>query len=505
MARLYVKIKDQDNVVVAVQDLKAGTEIMEGLVTNQDIPQAHKIALCDIPAGGEIIRYGVVLGYAINDIKKGDWINEHMLDLPQSPSVDDMEYGTNLVPVEDLPMPTRTTWMGYRNAEGPAGTRNLLGIVTTVQCAAGVLKVAVERIKKELLPKYPNVDGVVAVTHPYGCGVAINAPLAYIPIRAITNVIRHPNFGGEIMVVGLGCEKLTYDRVLPPEDITPENVLTLQDYAGHDAMMNAILEMADKKLQKLNKRTREELPLSDLLIGMQCGGSDAFSGISANPSAGYAADMLVRGGATVMFSEVTEVRDGVHMLAARCPDPHTRDRLAEEMKWYDKYLAEGGVGRDANPTPGNKAGGLANIVEKAMGSIAKSGTSQIVEVLSPAQKPTKHGLIYAATPASDIVCGPSQVASGIGLQVFMTGRGTPYGLDISPVIKVCSRNELKNHWFDMIDISAGDVATGEKTIADVGQQIFDMILDVASGTKQPYSDQYGFHNDMCIFNPAPIT
>ena len=153
MARLYVKIKDQDNVVVAVQDLKAGTEIMEGLVTNQDIPQAHKIALCDIPAGGEIIRYGVVLGYAINDIKKGDWINEHMLDLPQSPSVDDMEYGTNLVPVEDLPMPTRTTWMGYRNAEGPAGTRNLLGIVTTVQCAAGVLKVAVERIKKELLPK----------------------------------------------------------------------------------------------------------------------------------------------------------------------------------------------------------------------------------------------------------------------------------------------------------------------------------------------------------------
>lgn len=505
MARLYVKIKDQDNVVVAVQDLKAGTEIMEGLTTNQDIPQAHKIALCDIPAGGEIIRYGVVLGYAINNIKKGDWINEHMLDLPESPSVGNMEFGTNLVPNEELPMPTRTTWMGYRNAEGPAGTRNLLGIVTTVQCAAGVLKVAVEKIKKELLPKYTNVDGVVAVTHPYGCGVAINAPLAYIPIRAITNVIRHPNFGGQIMVVGLGCEKLTYDRVLPPEDITPENVLTLQDYAGHDAMMNAIMEMAEKKLKRLNKRKREELPLSELLIGMQCGGSDAFSGISANPSAGYAADMLVRGGATVMFSEVTEVRDGVHMLAARCPDAHTRDRLAEEMKWYDDYLANGGVGRDANPTPGNKAGGLANIVEKAMGSIAKSGTSQIVEVLSPAQKPKKHGLIYAATPASDIVCGPSQVASGIGLQVFMTGRGTPYGLDISPVIKVCSRNEMKNHWFDLIDISAGDVATGEKTIADVGQEIFDMILDVASGVRQPYSDLYGFHNDMCIFNPAPIT
>ncbi len=474
-------------------------------LANQDIPQAHKIALCDIPKNGAVIRYGVTLGYAKEPIQKGDWINEHMLHLPESPSLKHMAYGTNIVDICQLPKPARATWMGYPNENGPAGTRNLLGIVTTVQCAAGVLKVAAEKIKKELLPKYPNVDGVVAVTHPYGCGVAINAPMAHIPIRAITNVIRHPNFGGQIMVVGLGCEKLTYDRVLPPEDITPENVLTLQDYKGHDAMMAAIMDMAEKKLEKLNQRTRQELPLSELLIGMQCGGSDAFSGITANPSAGYAADMLVRGGATVMFSEVTEVRDGVHMLAARCRDAYTRDRLAEEMAWYDKYLEDGGVDRDANPTPGNKKGGLANIVEKAMGSIAKSGTSPIEEVLSPAQKPTKHGLIYAATPASDIVCGPCQVASGIGLQVSMTGRGTPYGLEISPVIKVCSRNEMKDHWFDLIDISAGDVAVGEKTIADVGQEIFNMILDVASGVKKPYSDQYGFHNDMCIFNPAPIT
>ena len=503
--RLTIHIKQEDNVAVAVHDLTAGTVIESGVTTRDPIPQAHKIALRDIPAGGAIVRYGVVLGHAKNPIPAGSWINEHMLNLPESPALDDMPWGTDLKTPEELPTPPRTTWMGYRNASGPAGTRNLLGIVTTVQCAAGVVKVAVERIKKELLPHYPNVDGVVAVTHPYGCGVAINAPEAKTPIRAITNVIRHPNFGGEIMVVGLGCEKLTYDRVLPPEDITPENCLTLQDWKGHDAMMQAILDMADKKLQKLNERRREELPLSELLIGMQCGGSDAFSGITANPSAGYAADMLVKGGATVLFSEVTEVRDGVLLLAARCVSAEVRDRLAAEMRWYDDYLAAGGVDRDANPTPGNKKGGLANIVEKAMGSIAKSGTSPIVEVLSPAEKPTKHGLIYAATPASDIVCGPSQVASGIGLQVFMTGRGTPYGLDISPVIKVCSRNEMKDHWFDLIDISAGDVATGKATIAEVGTEIFNFILDVASGARQPYSDQYGFHNDMCIFNPAPIT
>lgn len=504
-APLVIKVTDKDNVAIAVQDIAADTLVLPGLTAREPIPQAHKIALTDIPKGGEIIRYGVVLGYAKDAIPMGSWINEHMLDLPESPALDNMPFGTNLVPVEDLPDPPRKTWMGYRNKTGPAGTRNLLGIVTTVQCAAGVVRVAVERIKKELLPKYPHVDGVVALNHPYGCGVAINAPMAVIPIRAITNVIRHPNFGGEIMVVGLGCEKLTYDRVLPPEDITPENCLTLQDWKGHDAMMQAILDMAETKLKKLDQRRREELPLSELLIGMQCGGSDAFSGLTANPSAGYAADLLVKGGGTVMFSEVTEVRDGVHMLAARCPDAHTRDRLAEEMKWYDDYLDAGGVDRDANPTPGNKKGGLANIVEKAMGSIAKSGTSPIVEVLSPAEKPTKHGLIYAATPASDIVCGPSQVASGIGLQVFMTGRGTPYGLDVAPVIKVCSRNEMKDHWFDLIDVSAGPVATGEATIAEVGTEIFNLILDVASGVKEPYSDQYGFHNDMCIFNPAPIT
>ena len=502
---LVLQVKPQDNVAIAVRDLPAGTEVRPGLNARQNIPQAHKIALCDIPKGGNILRYGVVLGYAKDDIPAGSWINEHMLDLPASPSLNDMPYGTNLVPKEALPDPPRTTWMGYRNKTGPAGTRNLLGIVTTVQCCAGVLKVAVERIRRELLPHYPHVDGVVAVTHPYGCGVAINAPLAEIPIRAVRNLIRHPNFGGEIMVVGLGCEKLTYDRVLAPEEITPDNVLTLQDWAGHDAMMNAILEMADRKLQKLEQRRREPLPLSELLIGMQCGGSDAFSGLTANPSAGYAADMLVKGGATVLFSEVTEVRDGVHLLAARCPDAATRDRLAAEMQWYDEYLAKGGVDRDANPTPGNKKGGLANIVEKAMGSIAKSGTSPIVEVLSPAQKPSKHGLIYAATPASDIVCGPCQLASGIGLQVFMTGRGTPYGLDIAPVIKVCSRNEMKQHWFDLIDISAGPIATGEATIADIGTEIFNMVLDVASGVRQPYSDQYGFHNDLCLFNPAPIT
>jgi galactarate dehydratase len=503
--RFTVKINDRDNVAIALYDLKKGQTIEEGITVQTDIPQAHKVLLCDLKKDDAVIRYGVMLGTLKEDMKAGSWINEYSLNLPLRPSLENLPYATHLKDVNELPMPKRTTWFGYRNKTGPAGTRNLLGIVTTVQCAAGVVKKAVERIKRELLPLYPNVDDVVAVTHPYGCGVAINAPDAVIPIRAIRNLIKQPNFGGEIMVVGLGCEKLTFDRVLDEKDNTPENTLLLQSFPGYKAMMEGIMEMARKKLEKLNQRTREELPLSELLIGMQCGGSDAFSGVTANPSAGYAADMLVRGGGTVMFSEVTEFRDGVHILASRCVDREQRDKLVAEVGWYDRYLEIGRVDRDANPSPGNKAGGLSNIVEKAMGSIAKSGTASISEVIGPGEKPTKHGLICACTPASDIVCGPSQVASGIGLQVFMTGRGTPYGLEIAPVLKVCSRNEMKSHWFDMIDISAGDVATGKKTIKEVGEEIFNFILDVASGIKQPYSDQYGFHNDMCIFNPAPIT
>lgn len=502
--RLLVKVNEADNVAIAVKEIKAGTQIAENLVTRQDIPQAHKVALTRIPKGKPVIRYGVVLGYAMEDIEKGDWINEFMLELPTPPSVDHMTYGTNIV--TDLPKAPRTTFMGYRNPNGGyAGTRNILGISTTVQCVTGVLNVAVKRIREELLPKYPNVDDVVPINHAYGCGVAINAPEAKIPIRALKNLVKHPNFGGQVMVVALGCEKLTVEMLLDEADISPENVIVLQEQKGFGAMVDAIMNMADKKLAVLNERRREELPLSDLCIGMQCGGSDAFSGVSANPSAGYAADMLVSAGATVMFSEVTEVRDGVHYLAERCVDQSVCDKLAAEMKWYDHYLAEGQVDRSANPTPGNKKGGLCNIVEKAMGSIAKSGSSSIVEVLSPAERPSKKGLIYAATPASDIVCGPCQLASGITLQVFMTGRGTPYGLAAAPVIKVCSRNEMKEMWQDLIDVNAGPVATGEAEISEIGTEIFNKILAVASGEDQSFAEKYKLHNDLCIFNPAPIT
>lgn len=501
---LYIKIKDNDNVAIAIHQIDEGTEIMPGITTKQIIPQGHKIALKDILKGEEIIRYGVILGYAKDLITKGSWINEFMLDLPTPPSLDNMEWGKNIDVV--LPKPKRTTFLGYEiEGEKYAGTRNILGISTTVQCVSGVLDVAVEKIKNEILPNYPNVDDVVAINHAYGCGVAINATEAVIPIRSLKNLVHHPNFGGEVMVVSLGCEKLTVEKLLDECDIKKENIIVLQEIKGFDNMVKAICNMAKVKLQRLNKRVRKELPLSKLCIGMQCGGSDAFSGVTGNPSAGYASDLLVSAGATVMFSEVTEVRDGVHFIASRITSQEMCDKLAKEMKWYDNYLLNGNVDRSANPTPGNKKGGLSNIVEKAMGSIAKSGTAPIVEVLSPGEKPTKSGLIYAATPASDIVCGPSQLASGITLQVFITGRGTPYGLAIAPVVKVCTRNEMKEMWQDLIDVNAGPIATGDATIKDIGEILFNEILDVASGIKKSYAEKYGLKNFLCVFNPAPIT
>lgn len=501
---LFVRINEMDNVAIAVKDIPPGTRVADGIVTNMEIPQAHKVALKDISAGENVVRYGVILGYAKEPIRRGDWINEFMLELPEPPSVDEMQYAKNIA--AQLPKAPRRTFEGYPNPDGGyAGTRNILGISTTVQCVTGVLNAAVQRMKEELLPKYPNVDDIVPINHAYGCGVAINAPEAKIPIRILKNLTKNPNFGGQLMIVGLGCEKLTVDMILDKADINPDNVIYLQEQAGYAGMIEALMNMADKKLQKLNKRKRETLPLSELCLGMQCGGSDAFSGVTANPSAGFAADMLVEAGAAVLFSEVTEIRDGVHYIAERCVSKEVCDKLSEEMKWYDNYLSGGEVDRSANPTPGNKKGGLCNIVEKAVGSIAKSGTSPIVEVLSPAERPTKHGMIYAATPASDIVCGPCQLASGITLQVFMTGRGTPYGLAAAPVIKVCSRNEMKQMWGDLIDVNAGPIVTGNATIKEVGLEIFNRILDVASGKVRPAAEHYKLHNDFCIFNPAPIT
>jgi galactarate dehydratase len=496
-----IQVSPGDNVAIVVNGLglPAGTEFPDGLVLNHFVPQGHKVALADIASGSSVIRYNEVIGTARGDIRRGDWINEDNVVMGTAPPLDQLEMATRPpAPAEPL---TGYTFEGYSNADGTVGTKNILAVSTSVQCVAGTMEYALKRIKSELLPKYPNVDDVVVLTHAYGCGVAINAPQAVVPIRTLQNLAHNPNFGGEVLVIGLGCEKLV------PERLTEQggDTMRMQDHEGFGANITAIMERVEDRLKILNQRKRETVPASELIVGMQCGGSDAFSGLTANPALGYCADLLVRAGATVMFSEVTEVRDAIHLLTPRAATREVADALVREMRWYDSYLDNGGVDRGANTTPGNKKGGLSNIIEKSLGSVAKSGTSAINAVLAPGEKVRGRGLIFAATPASDFVCGTLQLASGMNLHVFTTGRGTPYGLAAVPVIKVATRSELAKRWADLIDLDAGPIATGEKTIEQVGWELFQLMLDVASGRTQVWADKWGLHNDLTLFNPAPVT
>ena len=506
-----IRMHENDNVAIVVNDggLPAGAVFPDGLALVEGVPQGHKVALADIPQGQPIIRYNVAIGRAARDIAQGSWVSEQLVEMPPARELSDLPVSTRLQP------PAQAlegyTFQGYRNEDGSVGTRNILAITTTVQCVSGVVEFAVQRIKNELLPRYPNVDDVVGLEHSYGCGVAIDAPNAMVPIRTLHNISKNPNFGGQAMVVSLGCEKLQPTRLFPKGSfpIMKEGeppVVCLQDSAhvGFDSMIDSIMRQAEEHLKVLNARRRETVPASELVVGVQCGGSDAFSGVTANPAVGYATDLLVRAGAAVMFSEVTEVRDGIDQLTSRAVSAEVADAMIREMKWYDEYLKRGGVDRSANTTPGNKKGGLSNIVEKAMGSIVKSGSAPIAGVLPPGEKLKQKGLIYAATPASDFICGTLQVAAGMNLHIFTTGRGTPYGLAPVPVIKVATRDDLARRWHDLMDVNAGRIASGDASIADVGWELFHLMLAVASG-KKTWAEHHRLHNALVLFNPAPIT
>ncbi|HSV55034.1 MAG TPA: galactarate dehydratase [Burkholderiaceae bacterium] len=525
-APLTIRMHERDNVAIVANDggLPAGTVFPSGLTLREHVPQGHKVALSDLGTGAPVLRYNVIIGYALKDIAAGSWVHERLLRMPDARELDNLPIST-VKPTPQAPL-EGYTFEGFRNPDGSVGTRNILAITQTVQCVAGVTEFAVQRIKAELLPRFPNVDDVVALEHSYGCGVAIDAPDAVVPIRTLRNISLNPNFGGEVMVVSLGCEKLQPERLLPPGSIplvdernvadvgtsaeSKLDVVCLQDdaHVGFMSMVDSIMVQAEEHLERLDARRRETVPASELVVGVQCGGSDAFSGVTANPAVGFCTDLLVRAGASVMFSETTEVRDGIDQLTSRASTPEVAEAMIREMAWYDAYLKRGSVDRSANTTPGNKKGGLSNIVEKAMGSIVKSGSSPISGVLAPGEKLTLKGLkglVYAATPASDFICGTLQLAAGMNLHVFTTGRGTPYGLAECPVIKVATRSDLARRWHDLMDVNAGRIADGTASIEDVGWELFHLMLDVASGRKKTWAEHWKLHNALVLFNPAPVT
>jgi galactarate dehydratase len=508
---LYVQVHPLDNVAIIVnpEGLPRGATFANGISLAEWVPQSHKIALGRLEKGEAVRRYGEIIGHTNREIAAGGWVREEMVDLPAAPPLDALQLATATPPAP--PPLDGITFDGYANPDGSAGTKNILGITTTVQCVAPTVDYAVRRIREELLPRFPGVDDVVAITHTYGCGVAIDAPGAAVPIQTLGHISRHANFGGAPLVVSLGCEKMQPARLFPGQELRSLPVLDdglyvlrLQDHRGFAETIAAILRFAEKRLEELNRRTRRPCPASSLVVGLQCGGSDAFSGVTCNPAVGYAADLLVRAGATVLFSEVTEVRDAVHLLTPRAAGVDVARDLIREMRWYDEYLARGSADRSANPTPGNKRGGLANVVEKALGSVAKAGSTALMSVAGQGERVTSKGLVFAATPASDFVCGTQQLAS-MNMHVFTTGEGSPYGLALVPVVKVSSRTALAERWHDLIDVDAGRIATGEASIEQVGREIFDFILDVAGGRKKTWAEHWGLHNALAPFNPGPVT
>ena len=500
MAPFYVQINPADNVgiIVSAEGVRRGFEFAV-----EAVPQSHKISLRDIKVGERILRYGFAIGRAKRAIPRGSWVREELIDMPAAQPLDQLPLATDIP--ADLPALEGYTFEGYRNRDGSVGTRSILGIATTVQCVAPTVDYAVKRIREELLPQFPNVDDVVAITHTYGCGVAIDAPGAAVPIRTIHNISLNPNIGGRPLLVSLGCEKMQPARLFSSDlpVLEETGVIRLQDERGFMETVGAILRAAEKRLAELDKRRRVTCPASELIVGLQCGGSDAFSGVTCNPAVGFAADLLVRAGATVMFSEVTEVRDAVHLLTARAATREVALDLVREMRWYDDYLAQGSADRSANTTPGNKRGGLANIVEKSLGSVAKAGTTALRAVATHGEKVTAKGLVFAATPASDFICGTLQLAS-MNLHVFTTGEGSPYGLALVPVVKVSSRTALAEKWPDLIDLDAGRIASGGATIGEVGWELFRLMLEVASG-RETWAERWGLGNALAMFNPGPVT
>lgn len=502
----YIKAHARDNAAIAVNagGLAASTAFSGGLVLCDFIAEGQKFALADIAQGAPIIRYGEIIGTALRRFVTGSLIGDGDVKLPPTPELDTLPLATQ--PPPPAPPLEGFFFDGFRNRDGTAGTKNILGLSMSVQCVAGVLDFTVERIRKELLPRFPNVDDVVPIEHAFGCGFVTTAPEAAIPARTLQNLARNPNLGGAVLVVGLGCEKLQASRLLPPDAAQDASIVALQELDGFEAMVAAIMDMAGKRLADLERRRRVACPASDLIVGLQCGSSDAFSGVTANPATGFAADLLVRAGATVMFSEVTEVRDAVYVLTSRAADAETAHALIREIEWYDRYLAAAKAARGAAAPPGgNIKGRVANVVEKALGSIAKSGTSPIAGVLAPGERANRKGLLFAATPSVDFICGTLHLAAGCTVEVFTTGRGTPYGLAMAPVIKVSSRTALAERWRDLIDLDGGRIATGRATIEEVGWELFHLILDVASGRKKTWAERWRLRNTMALFNPAPIT
>jgi altronate hydrolase len=489
---LTIRLNTDDNVVVAIGDLKAGTAIEnDGTVTRDAVPAGHKVATRPIRKGEYIYKYGQIIGLATMAIQPGGHVHTHNVDISEYSR--DYAIGSDAKPTDYIPNAEQATFNGIVRDDGQVATRNYIGVLPSVACSASVCRYIADAFTDEILAAYPNVDGVVGITQTSGCGGPGYGEGFEILQRSLAGYARHPNFWG-VLFVGLGCEVNQLELMLTNTGLETDSKLhavTIQDTGGTEQTIKRGVEIIKSMLPEANRVKRQPVSAANIVLGMECGGSDAYSGITANPALGAAADLLVRNGGTAILSETTEIYGAEHLLTRRVASPEVADKLIDLIHWWEAYTEKHGAMLNNNPSPGNKAGGLTTILEKSLGAVAKAGSTRLTEVYRYAETVREKGFVFMDTPGYDLASVTGMVAGGANVTCFTTGCGTVLGCKPTPVIKLASNTYMFQRLSGDMDINCGLIIEGKKTLEEMGAAIFQKILDTASGHKTK-SEAFGF-------------
>jgi len=489
---LTLRLHPEDDVVIARVEIAPGTYVgSECIVAAQAIPPGHKLAVRARRAGEPVRRYGQVIGFATRDIAPGEHVHVHNLGVGEAAR--QSVAGSDARPTAYVDPPA--SFLGIVRADGRVATRNYIGVLTTVNCSATVARLIADHFRGRL-GDYPNVDGVVALTHGTGCGMAAEGEAMALLRRTMAGYARHPNFYA-VLVLGLGCEANQVRDFLDRAGLRTGERLhayTIQEKGGTTKAVREGVARVMEWLPEANRVERRPVPASHLVVGLECGGSDGYSGVSANPALGAAADLVVRHGGTAILSETPEIYGAEHLLVRRATSREVAGRLLARIRWWEDYARRNDVTMDNNPSPGNKAGGLTTIFEKSLGAVAKGGTTNLVAVYDYGEAVAAKGLVFMDTPGYDPVSVTGQVAGGANVVCFTTGRGSVYGCKPVPSLKLATNSALWRRMHEDMDVNCGTIVDGEETVAQAGERIFRLILETASGQRTK-SEQIGFGED----------
>lgn len=486
-----ILLNAQDTVVVALQDIAAG-EVATHIETPLpgQIQQGHKIACKDVDKGDHIIRYGQIIGQATRNIRAGEHVHTHNLGMGQHNRDYQHAEASQPLPAAN----SERSFMGYRRSTGKVGTRNYIGILTSVNCSGSVARFIAEAAEKSgLLDAYPNVDGIVPIVHGTGCGMSSRDEGYATLFRTLSGYAQHPNFA-VILLIGLGCEVMQIADLVGDRKMRTGGDLrymTIQQSGGTRKTIDAGLAELKALAELANEAVRSPAPISEITVGMQCGGSDGYSGITANPALGLASDMLVRHGGTTILSETSEIYGAEHLLTRRAVSVDVGEKLIERVRWWEDYTARNGGEMDNNPSPGNKRGGLTTILEKSLGAAAKGGAAPLVDVYKFGESIDKKGFVFMDSPGFDPCSVTGQIASGANIIVFTTGRGSVSGYMPTPCIKLATNSEMYQRMSEDMDINCGDIVSENVSLEAKGDEIFETIIRIASGEKSK-SEELGF-------------